>query len=271
MDKFNQSLKYSFGDIAEEYDAIRPGYPTELYNTLVLHCQLNSTTKALEIGCGTGQATIDLIKHIGKLLCIDLGEEQIRIAKTAFKNHKNITFKAVAFENFEISKQQFDLIFCAQAFHWLDPEKRFLQTSKLLKNKGYLALIWNIDSSVSTSLQEKIDILYQKIVPSEPSFSERQAIFTKDVEQTKVQMTECGYFANVVSYIYENPHTYDSDSYIRLISTYAYIRAIDSTVRDRLFDAISKTVDSAGGEITVFHNTHFVVGLKRPMRPIRGI
>jgi len=258
----DRSLKYSFADIAEEYDAIRPGYPTELYKTLATHCKLNSGAKALEIGCGTGQATVNLVKYVGDLLCIDLGDDQIRIAKNVLKNHSNVTFRVLAFEDLDFGKQQFDLVFCAQAFHWLDPERRFEQTSQLLKHNGHLALVWNIDSCINAPLQERIDILYKEIVPSEPDYTERQAMFTKDVEHTIVQMTECGFFVNVSARTYDNPITYNASNYVRLISTYAYLRALEGVVRHRLFGAIAEAVDNAGGEITVFHKTHFVVGMK---------
>jgi len=261
--KIDRSLKYSFADIAGEYDAIRPGYPIELYKILATHCKLNSSgTKALEIGCGTGQATVDLVKYVGDLLCIDLGDDQIRIAKKALENHSNVTFRPLAFENLDFGKQQFDLVFCAQAFHWLDPERRFEQTSQLLKHNGHLALVWNIDSCINAPLQERIDILYQEIVPSEPDYTERQAMFTKDVEYTKEQMAECGFYANVSGCTYDNPITYDVNNYIRLISTYAYFRALESVVRNKLLNAIAKAVDNAGGKITVFHKTHLIVGMR---------
>jgi len=262
METMDRPLKFSFADIAEEYDAVRPGYPAELYKTLVAHCRLDHRTKALEIGCGTGQATIHLAKHVGDLLCIDLGDDQIRIARNVMAHHRNVTFKVLAFEDLDFSKEQFDLVFCAQAFHWLDRGKRFEQASRLLKRDGHLALVWNIDSRISAPLQESIDALYKRIVPSEPDYTERQALFTSDVELTTAQMMDCGYFADVSARAYDNPVTYNASTYVRLISTYAYLRALDGVARTRLFGAIAEAIDNAGGKITVYHKTHFIVGMK---------
>lgn len=260
----DRSLKYSFADIAGEYHAIRPGYPDDLYQTLTADCKLSSTTEALEIGCGTGQATVKLAGLVGPLHCIDLGDDQIHIARETLKENSNVSFEVLAFEDLDFSEERFDLVFCAQAFHWLDPQKRFKDTAQILRPGGHLALVWNVDRAVSHPLQQSIDDSYKMIAPLEPDYTERQRIFIKDIEDTKKQMAQCGFFSNVSSRTYDNPITYDACSYIRLISTYAYLSTLENGARQRLFGAIAHAVEKAGGEITVFHQTRLIAGRKGP-------
>jgi len=47
----------SFDAVADEYDAIRPGYPEELFDFIVEASQLDSESPIVEVGCGTGKAT----------------------------------------------------------------------------------------------------------------------------------------------------------------------------------------------------------------------
>jgi hypothetical protein len=52
--------RLTFGEAADAYDAVRPGYPAEVVPILIARAGLGSATKVLEIGCETGQLTRDL-------------------------------------------------------------------------------------------------------------------------------------------------------------------------------------------------------------------
>lgn len=45
-----------FGEVAGEYDRIRPGYPDQLFDDVIAYAALGSR-QALEVGAGTGKAT----------------------------------------------------------------------------------------------------------------------------------------------------------------------------------------------------------------------
>ncbi len=47
-----------YNTIAETYDAIRPGYPVPLIADIVEAGNLSEASKLMEIGAGTGKATI---------------------------------------------------------------------------------------------------------------------------------------------------------------------------------------------------------------------
>jgi ubiquinone/menaquinone biosynthesis C-methylase UbiE len=51
-------LSRIFDEDAELYDRARPGYPTELYDDLAELAGVRTGSRVLEVGCGTGQATV---------------------------------------------------------------------------------------------------------------------------------------------------------------------------------------------------------------------
>ena len=49
--------RFQFDEIANLYEAARPGYPDALIEDVVSYADLKLNDRILEVGCGTGQAT----------------------------------------------------------------------------------------------------------------------------------------------------------------------------------------------------------------------
>src|SRR5690348_11321955 len=67
------SLRSIFDEAAELYDRARPGYPTALFDDLAGLADLGPGRRVLEIGCGTGQASVPLAARGCALVCVELG------------------------------------------------------------------------------------------------------------------------------------------------------------------------------------------------------
>jgi SAM-dependent methyltransferase len=57
-------LRDAFNEDAERYQRARPSYPGEIFVDLKLYADIGPGSRVLEIGCGTGQATVPLA-HLG--------------------------------------------------------------------------------------------------------------------------------------------------------------------------------------------------------------
>lgn len=131
----------SYHSIAETYDLIRPSYPAELIADIISAASLTPGAHLMEIGAGTGKAT-------GALLAqgfhIDANELDSAMAEILRKNHASdkLTISVAPFEAWEPPMPCYDLIYCAQAFHWLDPKIKFEKCRQYLSPGGTLALIW---------------------------------------------------------------------------------------------------------------------------------
>lgn len=69
-----QSKANTFNEDARLYDKMRPGYPDAIFTELQQGTGLKGDNKILEVGCGTGQATKNLIKISRNITCIDPGK-----------------------------------------------------------------------------------------------------------------------------------------------------------------------------------------------------
>jgi SAM-dependent methyltransferase len=56
-------LRETFDEDAERYERARPGYPAELLDDLAALTGLRAGDRVLEIGPGTGQATVPLARR----------------------------------------------------------------------------------------------------------------------------------------------------------------------------------------------------------------
>lgn len=54
----SRSLRTIFNSAAQDNHAARPGYPERLYDDIVALSGIPPEGQVLEIGCGTGQATV---------------------------------------------------------------------------------------------------------------------------------------------------------------------------------------------------------------------
>jgi ubiquinone/menaquinone biosynthesis C-methylase UbiE len=55
--------RFTFDQVASVYREARPGYPDALVDDVVSYADLKPNDRILEVGCGTGQATMSFAKR----------------------------------------------------------------------------------------------------------------------------------------------------------------------------------------------------------------
>jgi SAM-dependent methyltransferase len=64
MSDSDWKLKTTFEKGAELYDKARPQYPEQLVKDVLTLSEIPSNGRILEVGCGTGQATLLFARHV---------------------------------------------------------------------------------------------------------------------------------------------------------------------------------------------------------------
>src|SRR5439155_1129684 len=77
--------------------------------------------RVLEIGCGTGQLTRQLLAYRFALTAIDISPDMVAVART-HPGMGQVQIVATAFEDFDAADSTYGLIASATAFHWVDPD-----------------------------------------------------------------------------------------------------------------------------------------------------
>lgn len=126
----------SFETVADEYDAARPSYPTEIYDAL----GLLDGVRVLDVGAGTGIATRALLARGAAVVAVDPGPEVLRRARARTADLDAVVGDGAVLP---IRSGSVDLITFAQAWHWLDPSTRVGEMHRVLRPGGRWAGWWS--------------------------------------------------------------------------------------------------------------------------------
>lgn len=90
-----------------------------------------------DVACGSGQATIDLKNYFETVIGIEPSKSQLDNAV----QHDRIKYIHATAEDTTLPDHSVDIVTVATAFHYFDFDKFFVETKRILKPKGTIA-IW---------------------------------------------------------------------------------------------------------------------------------
>jgi SAM-dependent methyltransferase len=158
----------TFDQVAELYDATRPGYPPELFQALAQAAGLAPGDAALEVGCGTGLATKGLLDLGLAVTALDPGENLIAQAKRRFGDAAGLEFVIAPFESWDAPAGAFRLVASAQAWHWIAPEASFPKAAATLAPGGVLAVFGNCPCDLPQEVTDALTPVFARHGPPPP-------------------------------------------------------------------------------------------------------
>jgi ubiquinone/menaquinone biosynthesis C-methylase UbiE len=130
-----------FDEVAAEYDRHRPAYPDELVDRACQVAAIGPGDHVLELGCGTGQLTRSLVARGLHVTALEPGPSLIALARQNLAGAAAVEFVDARFEEASLPRGRFQAVFCASAFHWIDPEVSWQKAADVLVRGGTLALV----------------------------------------------------------------------------------------------------------------------------------
>jgi SAM-dependent methyltransferase len=132
-----------FDHVAATYDAARPDYPAELFDALESALgQPLLRASVLDVGAGTGIATRALAGRGANVVAVDPGPGVLAVLRSRSTSRVRPVVgdgNALPFRD-----GAFDLVTYAQSWHWTDPERSLPEASRVLHDRGVLAVFWNL-------------------------------------------------------------------------------------------------------------------------------
>ena len=156
-----------FDEIAAEYDRHRPTYPDELADRACQIAGIGSGDHVLEVGCGSGQLTRGLLARGLHVTALEPGASLTELARQNLAGAGEVEFVDAQFEDALLSCGQFQAVFSASAFHWVDPEVSWRKAADVLVPGGTLALVqyFGLEEPRSKRDQEAALAAMRKVAP----------------------------------------------------------------------------------------------------------
>ena len=260
-------LRTTFDEAASLYDEVRPGYPEELFDDVVSLSGIPAGGRILEIGCGTGQATVPFARRGYRILCIELGENMAAVARRNLEGYPQTKVLTGAFEEWPLQDEAFDLAISATAFHWLDSAVAYPRVAKSLRVGGSLALFWNVHvhSDAGGGFFDEAQRIYEIEAPEIVGPEDYKGPPRPDeVPDRTEEIQNSGHFGSIATRHYRWDETYDSRGYLRVLNTYSGHRSLRDDTRERLLRGIADLIDTRyGGRIVKGYLTTLYVAQKK--------
>jgi SAM-dependent methyltransferase len=237
----------SFGSVAALYDRYRPGYPAPLIDALVA-----LTPRAvLDIGSGTGKATALLAARGLDVLGVEIDPQMAEVAR----GH-GIPVEVGSFETWDDAGRRFDLITCAQAWHWVDPGVGAPKAARLLNPGGTVVLFWNHMRDFDNEAGAPFKAVYAEhapelLPPDERERGERDRPYVADLEASAA-------FGSIEVKEYEYERTFSADEWTGMVSTHSDHLQLEPARRQALCDALREMIDARGGSVVTSWGTYSI-------------
>ena len=234
-----------YSSVAKAYDRTRPRYPQVICDRLKKSTNLTSNSTVLELGCGPGTATVSFAKLGWKMFCLEPSYEACQLAIKNCREYSQVEIINTTFEAWE-SNNQFDAVLAASSFHWLDPKTKYQKTAEVLKDNGYLILLWNTPPQIEYNLYRSLLPVYQTHAPK----IEYQSIAThrSNLNQIVEAVEDSGYYKVLQSEERVCEVTYSIDDYLILLSTLSPYIMLEASARETLFEKIREILQEECSE-----------------------
>ncbi|WP_433798121.1 class I SAM-dependent methyltransferase [Actinomycetospora sp. CA-084318] len=238
MSGSRETLRATFDEDAELYARARPVCPDVLVEAIDRRLA-TAHPRTLEIGCGTGQATVALARRGHRVVAVELGGDLARVARRTLVAFPQVEVVHADIERWEPATAGFDLVVCATAFHWLDPATRFARVARLLRPGGLLALVQTLHVSGPSDafFADLQSSCYARWMPDAPAhlplvsisaLPSRSAYGLEDAEEfTAPEMLRVPVDLS-----------YDAERYVDLLRTFSNHRALPAARLDGLLACI---------------------------------
>ena len=162
--------------VCQEYNRLAPIYDTRWHNYLdrslsflLDFAEIPLQASILDLACGTGELTRKILEKNPQqaITGVDISPAMLEIAKDKLEAYPQVKLFNASVTALPFDSQSFDLVICANAFHYFQsPQLALVEMKRLLKAQGKLIILdWCRDYfvlRVLTHLFRFIDPAYQR-------------------------------------------------------------------------------------------------------------
>ncbi len=247
-------LGWTFDTAVSNYDKMRPGYVDGLYQAIFNYIPIDENSIVAEVGSGSGQATLPVLKTGCKLTAVEYGENFSELLKNKFKDFQKFSVVTGKFEEVSLDEGVFDLVFSATAFHWVPEKEGYEKVYRMLKKGGAFARFANrpMNCKNEPELGREIQELYNAYYNKQHNIkSGTKKWFTEEDAKEISLIPEKYGFTDIKYFLFYRERVFTASEYTKLLGTYSDHIAIEENIRKEFFSKIEDAINRHGGTITI--------------------
>lgn len=245
-----KGLEWTFDTAVQQYEKLRPGYVPALYEDLFQYQPLDKASYAVEVGIGSGQATLPVLQTGCRVTAVEYGQNFSELCRRKFQEFPQFSVVTSKFEDFPHEVNSCDLIYSASAFHWVPEELGYQKVFAMLKSGGTFARFANHPhkDKMRTELSQAINDIYAVYMPG----SREPAEYSESDAKERSKIAEKYGFTDIRYHLYHRTRTFRAEEYTALLGTYSDHLALEEQTRNAFFAEIENAIRAYGGEFTIY-------------------
>lgn len=226
-------LRETFDTVAELYARARPSYPDEIVDAVP------PGHEVLEVACGAGQLTRQLVARGRRVTCVELGPNLARVCQREVPEARVIN---AAFETWTVDRA-YDVVACATAWRWIDEAAKYRQAHAALRPGGALAVIDGVHvlPAGGDPFFQRIQEVYAEI--GDAVLEEGPTPESYDTSWQVAEIERSGLFTDVTEQRVVQEVRYTPESYIDVLQTFSGHILMSEEQRQTLFAGVRRLAD----------------------------
>jgi SAM-dependent methyltransferase len=232
---------------------VRPEYPDALIQDVMEFGGLRAGMRVLEVGAGTGLATLPVARRGLRVHCIEPSHAMAAILAAKCASMPNVTVDVVDFSQVPLERSGYDAVIAAQCWQYLHPVVRLQKSAHALGDRRILAVFWNSMPYPTGQLATKFNETFREYAPEVLPEAGRAVSAARRPQQRFAADTDL--FEDVILKNYHGERVYSADEYISLLNTYGEYPALPAHRRSALYAALREHISQSDGRVEMGYNT----------------
>jgi SAM-dependent methyltransferase len=228
----------SFGAVAAAYERFRPGYPAELFETVMSYASQPIRT-ALEIGAGTGKAT--RLFAGGGIAVTATEPDPAMLAELRMQVPATVTIVQAAFEDLPLD-ETYDLVYAAAALHWTDPVDRWPRIAALVEPGGVFASFGGPVQLADPDLEEAVRAAREPFLEFDNIASPDGTPAGAPMQWPGTELQRSEWFTDVEQRVIERRLTMSAGYYVGHLSTISAYLQLPSAEQGEVYGRIMQVL-----------------------------
>lgn len=255
-------FKPDFQTLAADYARFRTSYSPALFDAVLDYAR--APARALDLACGTGLAALELAARGLDVVGIDIAPAMLDAARAAAPRGSKVEFVVGRAEALPFDDGVFDLVTCAQAFHWLDQSATLAECARVLRAGGALALWWKNPAQDDRYTSATYDLARARVGDERATLAQEWVATDRIVDFDR--LLEAFPFAESRDAMLPFDVPFTVESFVGLQRSRESLRIALGAQRDRFFEELPPTIAALAptdGRFVVRHEQRLYTARRR--------